>query len=938
MACISDLISTARQTHISLATQRRPKPGIDERPAVLVTALIYQQNGRLTRPIEHYIQSLSGLANSCEHLVLFLDHNISPPDLPSHVEIHRLSIGDLQTAVRYKKYADHVRLPGQRSENKDTLDYLILVNAKTELIERALRMHPDVTRAAWVDCGIAHILSDPQTAMSDLANLHSLPEGLTIPGIEPQPTRPGDGICWRFCGGVVAGDRRSLLRLHQLHQQAMDDLWPRLTWEVNVWARLEMQGCIGPGSEVPLRWYAADHNDSMLQWPIMADPPDDSKGTAPRVALNMIVRNEATIIERALTSVLGHVHACIICDTGSTDDTVSRIQDFCERHGLACEIHHTVFKDFSQARNHALDCARQSLLDFDFLLLMDADMELQSHASQALMGFNAPAALLIQDNGKITYPNVRLLHRRAKASYTGPTHEVLLVDGETVLLHGWTFADHADGGSRPDKYERDERLLRQHLRQEPDNTRSLFYLAQTLRDKGEPAAAIEVYQKRMAAGGWDEEVWYAAYQIAACHQRLGQLAEMTHACLAAYNLRPTRAEPLMLLAKQQAQNGLHDAALLILEQVQHMERPVSDLLFVEHHAYGDAVRELISISGYHSALPHRRAHGQQVCEALALDHGADFLLREQARQNLFFYARSWQDLAPDTQCLRLDLPAGEPWALTNPSIVAHADGYCGIVRGVNYQLEQGRYTVRDPDGIVRTRNHWVEFDADLNVRDWHVMEDISSLPRRKECRIHGFEDCRPFFTQGQWWASATARDLYPDDRARLVLLRLNAKHHIDHAQALHGFGDQLHQKNWMPIPGERMRWLYSCSPAFVMEADPHTGRLHVESGEVPHLACEHWRGGGQLVPWDKGWLGIIHEARDTPHGRHYLHRWILTDAQGVIQHHSLPFYLIQPGIEFIAGLTWAHPDSQLLLSLGVNDCQAWLIKVSRSDVARSLGV
>ena len=902
---------------------------------MLVTALICQEGGRLTRPLSTYLQSLELLAQACDLLVLFLDPSIPTPQLPTHVEIHHLGLKDLEFTKRIKNHPEPVRLPAQRNPNKDTLDYLILVNAKTEFLQRALQLHPQVSRAAWVDCGIAHILSDPQAALSHLSTLQQLPQGLTLPGIAPPPQQLGDGICWRFCGGLLAGDRTSLLRLHELHQQALDALLPQLSWEVNVWAWLETQAWIGSGSDVAVHWYAADHNDHMFNWPIPIQATEPSQ-SIPQVALNMIVRNEAAIIERALTSVLGHVNACIICDTGSTDDTVARIQDFCRRHGLACEIHHTVFENFAQARNHALDCARQSPLDFDYLLLMDADMQLHSQQAQPLKGFKASAALLQQDNGAISYANVRLLHRHAQAAYTGLTHEVLCVQGQTVALSGWAFTDHADGGNRPEKYTRDERLLREQLQEDPQHPRTLFYLAQTLRDKGEPAAAVELYKQRMAAGGWAEEVWYAAYQIAVCHQRLGQWAEMAQACLHAYNLRPTRAEPLVLLAKQQAQEGQHDAALLLLEQALRIERPVSDQLFVEHHAYGEAVRELISISGFYSVQAQRRAQGQQVCEALALDLAADPLRRELARQNLFFYAQAWQDIAPGTQSQRLQWHVGEPWALTNPSFVAHADGYCGIVRGVNYRVVKGRYSVDDADGIIRTRNHWVELDADLTVRSWQTIEDHSNLPRQATCLIQGFEDCRPFFSQGQWWASATVRDVTPDARASMVLLRLNAQHHIDQAQPLHGFGDQLHQKNWMPMPGDSLRWLYSCAPAFVVQADAGTGLLHVASGMVPKVACEHWRGGGHLVPWADGWLGIVHETLDTAEGRHYLHRWIQTDNQGLIQGHSLPFYFIKPGIEFVAGLSWNHSGTELLLSLGVDDSQAWLLRVTRDDVARSL--
>ena len=906
---------------------------------MIVTALIYQPGGRLTRSLAQYLQSLELLANATDHLVLFLDHRIAAPTLPMHVEVRRISIHDLKIAQRISPHADLVELPGQRNLVKDTIDYLILVNAKTELLEQALLAHPDVKRAAWVDCGIGHVLKDPLVALKQLDRLQHLPDGLTLPGILTKPLWPGDGVCWRFCGGVVAGDRLSLLRLYDLHRQAIDALWPKLTLEVNVWAWMEMQGSIGAGSPTPLHWYAADHNESMLNLPVAPPQASVPSTVPPKVALNMIVRNEAAIIERALASVLGHVHACIICDTGSTDDTVARIQNFCQRHGLTCEIHHTVFENFSQARNLALDCARRSALEFDYLLLMDADMQLQCHEPQALAGLNAPAALLTQDTGVISYPNVRLLSRHAQATYTGATHEVLCVEGDVARLSGWTFIDHADGGTRPEKFERDERLLRQELLAQPQHLRTLFYLAQTLRDKGDPAAAIPVYQSRMAAGGWDEETWYCAYQIAVCHHRLGQSAEMAQACLSAYSLRPTRAEPLVLLAKALAQQAQHDAAMLFLEQALNIEWPAKDQLFVEHQAYGDAVREFISISGFYSTQPHRQAKGQQLCEALALDADVESGRRALARRNLFFYARAWLEWAPDTSSHRLQFSAGESWALTNPSFVAHADGYCGIVRGVNYRLDKNTYSVLDPQGIIRTRNHWVELDAQLRVRSWHAMDDLSALPRHEQCRIRGFEDCRPFFRQGQWWASATARDVTSDYRASMVLLRLNEQHHFDQAQPLHGFGDQLHQKNWMPLPGDNMRWLYSCSPAFVVQADPDTGFILVESGHVPARACEHWRGGGHMVVWDGGWLGMVHETLNAPEGRQYLHRWILTDEQGVVQRHSLPFYFFKPGIEFVAGLTWgAMGPEELLVSVGVRDCEAWLVRVKKSDIARCLQV
>ena len=47
-----------------------------------------------------------------------------------------------------------------------------------------------------------------------------------------------------------------------------------------------------------------------------------------------------------------------------------------------------------------------------------------------------------------------------------------------MLLKDLSIDDRGDGGCKEDKFERDERLLRQGLEEEPNNGRFLFYLAQ----------------------------------------------------------------------------------------------------------------------------------------------------------------------------------------------------------------------------------------------------------------------------------------------------------------------------------------------------------------------------------------------------------------------------------------------------------------------------
>ena len=155
-----------------------------------------------------------------------------------------------------------------------------------------------------------------------------------------------------------------------------------------------------------------------------ADSPDLMPAHRPALCLNMIVRNESTIIERCLAATLPAIAAWVICDTGSTDDTPERIQRFFAERGILGELHTFAFESFEQARNEAMRRARTASLEFDYLLLADADMELVIEDPGFAEGLSAHSYALRQQND-VSYFNTRLVQRDAPARYVGVTHEYL---------------------------------------------------------------------------------------------------------------------------------------------------------------------------------------------------------------------------------------------------------------------------------------------------------------------------------------------------------------------------------------------------------------------------------------------------------------------------------------------------------------------------------
>ncbi|MEV6570516.1 glycosyltransferase [Streptomyces sp. NPDC051577] len=302
----------------------------------------------------------------------------------------------------------------------------------------------------------------------------------------------------------------------------------------------------------------------------------------------MIVKNEAAVIERCLDSVRHLIDTWVISDTGSTDATPQLIRT--ALHGIPGELREEPWVDFGHNRSrnigHALGKA-------DYLLLLDADHVLSPDGP--LPPLTADSYML-RHLGPTEYRVKRLVRGDLPWRYEGVTHEYLTCDrrdendrrpGLQENLDALTIEDHADGGSRHDKFERDARLLGAEFQRDPSNTRTVFYLAQTLRDMGDTAAAVRLYERRAAMGGWAEEVYCALLQAGILRGDSGDTADWPAAMDAlsrAWESRPERLEACYELASRLRLQGRHHGAHAITGAV--LDRPApDDLLFVQPWVY-----------------------------------------------------------------------------------------------------------------------------------------------------------------------------------------------------------------------------------------------------------------------------------------------------------------------------------------------------------------
>jgi tetratricopeptide (TPR) repeat protein len=644
----------------------------------------------------------------------------------------------------------------------------------------------------------------------------------------------------------------------------------------------------------------------------------------------MIVRNESAILERCLRSVLPHIGCYVICDTGSTDNTVEIARRVLSP--LPGEVHSIVFQNFQQARNEALELARASKIPFDYLLLIDADMELSVIDPGFRDQLTHAGYLVRQVGGSLSYYNLRLLARDAPARYIGLTHEYLDPGAPTERLEGIVMLDHACGSSRSEKTERDLALLETALLADPHDTRSLFYLAQTLREAGRQAEAIAAYQRRIDLGGWEEEAWYSRFMIAYCHQAAGNTAEFVAGCLEAYQMRPSRAEPLHTLARHYRLAGHYEASALFCEAGLRIPFP-DDLLFVDEEVYRSGSRHELSISGFYCASSDRRALARRHARDLAVERAVPDWVRENVRANWRFYAQSASNLFPSVWFTRIELHLPEGFHPCNPSLAVLNGALWCVLRTVNYRLDGNMYRV-EGDGVLRTRNYLLKLDESLLP--------VSSVPIRERPErpehpaIDGLEDIRLTAHGEGFRGSATVVDPSPSDLRRMAVFDLELDGQATHL-TFQDYGAQQHQKNWVPfVDRGQLGFLYATDPTNVLRWDQLSRQATPWLQRTCPLALENLRGSSGAIAFDDGWLYVAHEVSWAGTERTYLHRFVQLDGDFRLRAVTEPFFFQAVGIEFCCGLVDGPSEGRLLLSFGREDSQAWLASVSVEEVRREL--
>lgn len=698
---------------------------------------------------------------------------------------------------------------------------------------------------------------------------------------------------------------------------------------------------------------------------------------AKTICLNMIVKNEIEIIHRCFDSVVKYIDYWVIVDTGSTDGTQQYIKDYFKKHNIPGELHEEPWKNFGYNRNHALKLAKNKA---DYIMLTDCDMQLDVYDKNFKNNLTADVYNVGQGTTSFVYDNTRLVKGDLDCRYVGVTHEYIDIQKPNHTkekLKSIFFSDYADGSNRKEKFIRDINLLTEGLKEideEDKKTREdtslsedekkkllghnyglrcryYFYLAQSYKDSQQFEKAIEYFIKRGDSGGWIEEVYYSFYQVGNCYQHLKKWDKALEFYLEAFHRHPKRLESIYKIVEYYRVIGKQGIAWLFACYAANIPFPYNDGLFIDKQIYDYLFLYEIGILAYYL---NQHEKGRNAVETLIHNKFAQWHHKNTSMLNLLLYYHSLSDLTKSTVIKKLDINrTKDNYNICNPSILFRNNGDLLLnVREVNYKfiIDKNYY---EYDTNIRTHNHlaviknfnninYFQPDKKLKTTEIKLLND-NIIETDNNHHIVGFEDMRLIEFNDVVYGLCTTRFTTKKDSNEMVLCRLNNEFKIDKVIRLHGYEDDKCQKNWAPfIHNNKLLILYSNDPTVVLEPNLETGLCTVVSklDNYSKYSFQDYRGGSQLVRIKNkdfdGYLYLIHQVAfkqlsDKVTRRYYYHRFVFMNTSFKITKMSPLFYFVDKSIEFVAGMTLDKKNNNLLITLGYEDKDAYLVSVSLNE-------
>lgn len=634
--------------------------------------------------------------------------------------------------------------------------------------------------------------------------------------------------------------------------------------------------------------------------------------TCPTLCLNMIVKNESKIITRLFDSISSLIDCYCICDTGSTDNTVQIIQDYFFKKNIPGKVVHKPFINFCYNRNFAL----QSALGMsNYILLMDADMLLEIKDFNKNDLLRGDSFHILQGNDNFYYQNVRIVKNDGLYSYTGVTHEYINMPNTNKLCSisktQLFIRDIGDGGAKSDKFERDIKLLTDGIKDEPNNVRYFFYLANSYYDHGDYDKAIDIYKKRIELGGWNQEVWYSYFRIGNCYKNTGKHAEAIHSWMNGYDFLPDRLEGLYEIIHYYRNESKHKLCYLFYKlalDVLNKKHNIDEYLFLYKDIYSYKLHYEYTIIAAYIGIKNIND------EIITILNNCN---DENIKNNLFTNMKFYKNILKHDHLYIMDCEKtinidNEDIKFNSSSICLIPDvnsGYLLNIRYVNYYIEPNNSYI-NCDKYIITVNQFVKLDASLKK-----VSEKTFDPNFDGRRYIGVEDVR-IFRDVKDKIIFTGTGFHKDEKIGIVCGNYDTnKEKLVTNDIKPSFNNSYCEKNWVYVNYENeTHMIYKWHPLEICKVNGTTLDL-IKSIEMPRL-FSHVRGSTCAFKYnDENWFVVHTVSYETP--RHYHHMIVVMDTNMKLLRYSAPFKFEGEPIEYC--LSIVVEDERVLMNFSTWD-------------------
>lgn len=294
------------------------------------------------------------------------------------------------------------------------------------------------------------------------------------------------------------------------------------------------------------------------------------------LVLNMIVLNEAHVIEKTLNNLCSKIDFdyWVICDTGSTDNTKEIIKNFFNNKNIKGELHEDKWIDFGHNRTLALERAYNKT---DFLLVFDADDEIIGDIIFPDNIFENDSYFFKFICNNSIYSRVVLINNRNKWIYKGVLHEYLecLENNKSSYINGNNYINIDYKGNRSkdnNKYQKDALILEYAYEvalQQNDYIymRYSFYCANSYRDAKDKINAIKWYKNTLTLNNWTQEKYICCLRLSELYDD-ENIEEKIYYLIESFKYDNTRVEGIYNLIKHYCIEKQNKIAFIFYELIQ----------------------------------------------------------------------------------------------------------------------------------------------------------------------------------------------------------------------------------------------------------------------------------------------------------------------------------------------------------------------------------